>query len=83
MMILRMNLKDHLIILTNSTFDYVNRSVSLWVEAKFILGSMSYNYVVFLQTDFQLNHGLFRLYFDNGNINMCAGGVGNTYSTDG
>jgi len=70
-------------ILTNSSFDYVNRSVSLWVEAKFILGSMPYNHVVLSQDDFQLNHGLFRLDFDNGTMNMWAGGVSNTYSTDG
>jgi len=70
-------------ILTNSSFDYVERSVSLWVEAKFILGSMPYNHVVLSQDDFQLNHGLFRLDFDNGTINMYAGGISNMYSTDG
>ena len=70
-------------ILCESTFDYVNRSVSLWIDVNYIYGYMPHNPVAITQDDFRLQNGLFRLDFEDGGINLYAGGISNVYHDDG
>jgi Concanavalin A-like lectin/glucanases superfamily/Secretion system C-terminal sorting domain len=67
---------------TYSTFDYPNRSLSLWVNPYNINGSGPTAHVVITQDDYTLNNGVLRVDFTNGEMNLWAGGNTGIYSTN-
>ncbi|NOY51636.1 MAG: T9SS type A sorting domain-containing protein [Chlorobi bacterium] len=67
---------------SNSTFDFVERSVSLWVSPYDISGITPYNHVVISQDDYRLKNGALRVDFDNSFLKLWAGGANNLYVSE-
>ncbi len=66
---------------TNSTFDFQERSVSVWVKTLNIVGSNTTTPVAITQDDNMLQSGILRIDFANGNLKLWAGGTTGTYTT--
>jgi len=62
-----------------STFDYEERTISLWVNPYEIEGYSPYNHVVVSQDDYRLNYGCMRVDFENYKLKLWAGGANNLY----
>jgi hypothetical protein len=67
---------------TLSTFDFEERSISLWVNPTRTDGVNPYNHVAFTQDGYELEYGLCRLDFDTNVLKLWAGGSDGTYSTE-
>ncbi|PLX13406.1 MAG: hypothetical protein C0598_03700 [Marinilabiliales bacterium] len=65
-----------------STFDYRERSISLWVKPFDISGYQPYNHVAITQDDYRLSYGCMRVDFENDNIKLWSGGANNLYIDD-
>ncbi|PLX02227.1 MAG: hypothetical protein C0595_11585 [Marinilabiliales bacterium] len=65
-----------------STFDYEERSISLWVNPHEIEGYSPNNHVVVSQDDYRLNYGCMRVDFENYKLKLWAGGASNLYIDD-
>lgn len=65
---------------TFSTFDYQNRSLSLWVNPYNLNGSSSSANVALTQDDNALSYGIIRTSFENGEMNLWAGGSSGGYT---
>ena len=64
-----------------STFDYPERSLSLWVKPYNISSVYPLNQIVISQDDYHLKYGMLRVDFDSGMLNLWAGGINNNYTT--
>jgi hypothetical protein len=69
---------------TFSTFDFENRTLSVWISPYDTVGSggsgeNTLTHVVLTQDDYALDNGVLRVDIDNGSMNLWAGGVTGTY----
>ena len=65
---------------TSSTFDYPDRSLSLWVNPYDMNGSGTTAHVAITQDDDALNNGVLRVDFANNEMKLWAGGLTGTYT---
>jgi len=65
---------------TNSSFDFDKRSVSVWVNTEATDGYGEHAKVAFTQDSHELNYGLFRVDFNDGNLKLWSAGNVNVYS---
>ena len=66
---------------TSSTFDFPNRTLSLWINAYDISGTGATAKVAITQDDNALNNGILRVDFQNNQMTLWAGGVSGKYVT--
>ena len=66
---------------TSSTFDYANRTLSLWINPYDISGSGKTTKVAITQDDDALNNGILRVDFQDNQMKLWAGGISGTYTT--
>ena len=66
---------------TYSTFDYTNRSVSLWIHAKDANGYGGTANVAITQDDDNLDYGKLRIDYSNNTLNLYAGGTTGEFTT--
>jgi len=71
---------DH--INTFSTFDYEERTVSLWINPYDIDGFDPNNHIVISQDDYRLKYGCLRVDFENNYLNLWSGGANNLYTEE-
>ena len=69
---------------TFSTFDFENRTLSLWISAYDTVGSggsgeNTLTHIAITQDDYTLQNGVLRVDIDNGNMKLWAGGLTGTY----
>ena len=67
---------------TYSTFDYPNRTLSLWINPYDLNGSGPSAHVAITQDDDALNNGILRVDFTNGEMKLWAGGVSGAYTNN-
>lgn len=67
---------------TLSTFDFPDRTLSLWVNPYDISGSNTTINVAITQDDNDLNYGILRVEFNDNGIKLWAGGMTGTYSNN-
>lgn len=67
---------------TFSTFDYEERTVSLWINPYDIDGFDPNNNVVISQDDYRLKYGCLRVDFENNYLNLWSGGSNNLYTEE-
>lgn len=69
---------------TFSTFDYSERTLSLWIQPYSIIGSGGSGtvliHVAITQDADALNYGILRVHVDNGMLKLFSGGISGTYS---
>lgn len=69
---------------TFSTFDYPERTLSLWIQPYSIIGAGGSGtvliHVAITQDDNALNYGILRVHVDNGILTLFSGGIQGTYS---
>ncbi|MDH5610089.1 MAG: PKD domain-containing protein, partial [Cyclobacteriaceae bacterium] len=66
---------------TSTTFDFPNRTLSLWINTYDITGSGSTAKVAITQDDDALNNGILRVDFQNNQMTLWAGGIAGKYVT--
>lgn len=66
---------------TFSTFDFENRSLSLWINPSKLDGVNPQNHIAISQDDNNLNFGILRVEIDNHNLKLWGGGTSGIYET--